>query len=281
MTADRESPAVTSRGKTTTPLTWAITVADPRPATQFAIFDLDGTLHPETLGRLLLKELQERGISSRERTAELFDFLRGLDADRLHEPVHVQTAYQMYARTLEGCPQHRVMQVAREVWERHAANVFPYATPLLSRLREAGVTLVLISGSPQEVVVPAAQSLGIRHSCGATLETSGGSYTGRITEAPAIPGQKTMIATRLLGGTHNLRCAMAIGNSSSDLDLLDRVGWPVAFEPDARLRTAAARQGWLITDRASILASVPVFRAPKSSVQEQYPADRSSKETGQ
>lgn len=102
---------------------------------RFAIFDLDGTLHPEALGVLLLKELRRQGVSSDERTEDLFDFLHRLGAAGLHEPENVQTAYQMYARVLEGCSQHQVEQVARQTWERTAANVYPYAEPLLDRLR--------------------------------------------------------------------------------------------------------------------------------------------------
>ncbi len=80
----------------------------------------------------------------------------------------------------------------------------------------------------------------------------------RLAETPAMPGRKTAIATRLLGGRHNLQHALAVVNSSSDLELLACVAWPLAFEPDSKLRAAATRQGWRIVNRSSILTHIPL-----------------------
>ncbi|WP_179202666.1 hypothetical protein [Streptomyces caniscabiei] len=93
------------------------------PAVRYAVFDLDGTLHPEVLGILLLRDLHAAGICRREPVERLFTFLSGFDQERLHEPDRVATAYQLFAKALQGCEFRQVRLVARLLWERAAARL--------------------------------------------------------------------------------------------------------------------------------------------------------------
>jgi len=175
--------------------------------------DLDGALHPHVLGILLLDDLSAAGVCGGAPTARLFDFLRSLDQERLHAPESVRTAYELYARALRGCAAGLVREVAGGLWRREAANVFAYAVPLLERLRRGGVTLPLVSGSPQEIVERVGRGLGCDRWRGAVLAEDRGVYTGEYARMPAMARQKLALATDLVGGPEYLAQCGAVGNS--------------------------------------------------------------------
>ncbi|MEU7062914.1 haloacid dehalogenase-like hydrolase [Streptomyces sp. NPDC046161] len=228
---------------------------DPARSVRYAVFDLDGTLHPDSLGILLLQDLHVSGICTGEPTEHLFRFLRALDQEHLHQQDRVATAYQMFAQALRGCEAGQVRDVARRLWKRERHRVFAYAVPLLEVLRSRGTTLILISGSPQEVVAPVAVSLGFARWRGAVLASRDGRYTGTYLHTPAAPRQKLALATEMIGGKENLPYCAAVGNSSTDIELLAGVGRPVAFEAGPGLAAAARRRGWPLADRHTLTAA--------------------------
>ncbi|MEU7062883.1 haloacid dehalogenase-like hydrolase [Streptomyces sp. NPDC046161] len=225
-------------------------------APRFAVFDLDGTLHPDAMGILLLRDLRAAGICRSAPTERLFEFLGCRDQDRLHEPHSVSTAYQLYAQALRGCDRHRVEDVARRLWEREVGNVFAYVAPVLRELRGRGTRLILISGSPQEVVEQVALTLGFHQWRGAVLAAEDGLYTGQYSRTPAVAGEKLALAAHLVGGRQHLAQCAAVGNSASDIELLAEVGRPVAFEAGPRLADAARRLGWPLADRSSLTTAM-------------------------
>ncbi|MEU1073512.1 MULTISPECIES: HAD family phosphatase [unclassified Streptomyces] len=224
-------------------------------AVRHAVFDLDGTLHPDVLGILLLRDLHAAGICAREPAERLFAFLRAFDHEQLHEPDRVGTAYRLHAQALRGCDARQVRDRARLLWERERHRVFAYAAPLLEELRARGTTLVLISGSPHEIVEQVARSLGFHRWRGAVLASRNGHYTGTYLHTPAMTDEKLALATELIGGEGNLAHCAAVGNSSTDIELLAGVGHPVAFEAGPRLAAAARRHGWPLADRHTLTAT--------------------------
>ncbi|MFF9771868.1 HAD family hydrolase [Streptomyces sp. NPDC014636] len=222
---------------------------------RYAVFDLDGTLHPEVLGILLLRDLHAAGICRREPVERLFAFLSGFDQEHLHEPDRVVTAYQLFGKALQGCDLRQVRLVARLLWERERHRVFPYVQPLLEELRARGRTLVLLSGTPDEVVEQVALSLGFHRWRGAVLASREGLYTGAYVHTPAAPREKLALAADMTGGRENLAYCAAVGNSSTDIELLAGVGHPVAFEAGPRLAAAACRHGWPLADRHTLTAA--------------------------
>ena len=218
----------------------------------YAIFDLDGTLHPGTAGLALLNELNERGTCGRASVIRLTSFIRSLPQGHLHTREAATTAYQLWADAMTGVRAPTVRHVAHQVWERQRAELFPFARSVVDLLRQRGWTTVLLSGSPQEIVRVAAQDLGLDHAWGAEFAVDRDVYSGQVVTAPGVPGTKLALLRSKQPGFRPTD-ALAIGNSVTDLELLDVVGHPLAFEPDPALREAAAVRGWPIVDRTSAL----------------------------
>ncbi len=125
-------------------------------------------------------------------------------------------------------------------------------TDVLDILRDhqaKGHTVALVSGSPQQLLDAVASSLGIDYALGTALEVKDGRYTGSMT-GPLSMNEGKVAAVEEWAARMNLDLdwskTFAYGDSRGDIDLLQRVGHPVAVYPDEALRAIAEERGWQI-----------------------------------
>ena len=112
--------------------------------------------------------------------------------------------------------------------------------------REAGDDVWLLSAATQFVVRPVAQHLGIE--CRYTeLEVAADRVTGRIVGEACYGSGKVTWAERIAAerGVALTDCAFYT-DSISDRPLLERVGRPIAVNPDRRLERLARARGWTV-----------------------------------
>jgi phosphoserine phosphatase len=124
---------------------------------------------------------------------------------------------------------------------------FPAAIRRVREHRALGHRTLLITGALDFVVKPLeplfddiiAAHLGVR----------GGVYDGMLTAVPPT-GETRAQALVDYANAHgfSLRESVAYADSSSDLPMLEAVGFPVAVNPETRLATIARKRGWLIEE---------------------------------
>ena len=79
----------------------------------------------------------------------------------------------------------------------------------------------------------------------AEMEAVGGRLTGHLTTLPPI-GEARALLLADYAALHSLSLeeSVAYADSTSDLAMLEAVGFPVAVNPEARLSAIARRRGW-------------------------------------
>ena len=112
--------------------------------------------------------------------------------------------------------------------------------------RRQGHVIAIVSGSTQYAVRPLAAYLGIPGQYVCThLENKEGRLTGQITLPVCYGTGKIVWAERYAEASGvDLSASWFYTDSISDLPLLERVGHPVAVNPDPRLGRLARRRGW-------------------------------------
>jgi phosphoserine phosphatase len=116
-----------------------------------------------------------------------------------------------------------------ELAEAYAGAVAPGAAEAIARLREAGRTVVLVSGGLREAIVPLAASVGVAagdvHAVGVRFDAAG-AYAGFDAASPlTTQGGKRVIAERL--GLP--RPALAVGDGATDAAMRPAVDSFAAF----------------------------------------------------
>lgn len=237
-----------------------------------AVLDVDGTLYPGALGVELLRALMAAGACNRSKAEGVFDVLRQYKQGVIDFPAMATGAYALYAQALEGVRCDTVDALARKVWEEERRKLFGFVRPLVGLLREAGYWSVIISGSPQEMVQRVADELGVSQACGALFTREEGRYTGGVDLSSGALGEKSRIFDAVTRGQAvRLERCFALGDSVTDAALFERLGLPLAFEPEPALQVLAQQRGWAVATREDVLertrrllAAPPPVASPRS-----------------
>jgi phosphoserine phosphatase len=221
-----------------------------------AILDIDGTLHPGSLGLRMLESLVARSLGDGGQAEAVFAAIARYRAGALAYPEMVRAATAAYASAVAGLRQTELRAIAAEVWEQEREKLFPFARPMVQGLLRAGFSPFVISSSPEEIVSLLADDLGKLAFSASRFQARDGVYTGACDRMPAEVGKERLLREQFSSGSLDLARSFAIGNSPADADVLSCVGHPVAFEPEPTLAALAAERGWFIADRSTLLRHV-------------------------
>jgi HAD superfamily hydrolase (TIGR01490 family) len=212
-----------------------------------AFFDLDKTVIDRAsiaaFGRPFLKGgLINRRMVARAAMSQLIYLYFGADEDRL---VRVRECESMLALT-KGWDRAQVRQIVRETMLQTMEPImYAEALELMELHRAAGHRVYLVSASPEEIVLPLADLLGVDGAiCSRGEVDEQGCYTGRM--AFYAYGESKATAMRELAERTGLDLAAssAYSDSGTDLPMLEAVGRPVAVNPDRALAKVARERGW-------------------------------------
>lgn len=215
------------------------------PERTIAAFDLENTLIASNVvsswGYLAARRL-DRGDRMRLVGRTLAQAPGLLALDRRDRSDFLRSFYRRY----EGAPVDQIAIDSAEMFsELILTKSFPAAVRRVREHRAAGHRTVLITGALDFVVEPLRPLFDDIVS--AELEIEDGAYTGQMLTVPPT-GETRAAALRDYAEAEglDLREAVAYADSTSDLPMLEAVGFPVAVNPETRLATLARRRGWLI-----------------------------------
>lgn len=210
-----------------------------------AFFDMDYTVLSGSSGKLYLRYLVEQGeIAWRSLPSILL--LIGLYTVGLLDFPH------LIAKLIPRASGEN----EAEVWRTSQAwfdNMLKHYITDKARTRIAwhqsqGHHPVIVSASTIYAVQPVARILGLGDAFLAThLEVIEGFLTGRL-NGPACYGQGKVALAQAYAEKHDIDISRSYfySDSASDLPLLEAVGFPVAVNPERRLRRIAQERGWPI-----------------------------------
>ncbi len=217
---------------------------------KIALFDLDHTLIPidsdYEWGEFTIAMGWCDATAFKRRNAEFFDQYRAGTLD-IHDYVRFATqaireqgatkSIAAHARFMDEIVQKAITEQARALVDQH---------------RLAGDELVIVTATNEFVTRPIAQAFGVPELIAVELTRDAqGDLTGEISGTPsAREGKVTRVeqwlAARKLGWDDVQTTFYT--DSMNDLALLEKATWPVATNPDERLRALATERGWRILD---------------------------------
>lgn len=218
--------------------------------TTLAIFDLDKTLISNDSDYHWGAFLAENGYVDAEFYQSRNEFFyQQYAAGTLDIFEYSEFVFDVLARTpMETLLAWRAEFVAQKIMPM----VLPQAQALVQKHLDAGHQCVLISATNEFVIEPIARLFGFEHIIGTTPECVEGRFTGKVAGVPSFQMGKI---TRLEAWMKHQNLAWSDVNmsffysdSANDLPLLERVGMPIACNPDARLRELALVRHWPILE---------------------------------
>lgn len=215
------------------------------PERQLAAFDLENTLIASNVVASYAF-LATRRLPRDERLRFAAKLLAEgpslLSLDRTDRSDFLRFFYRRY----DGAPVQQIDEDAAEMFSQLIiAKSYPAAIRRVRAHRAAGHRTVLITGALDFVVKPltplfddiVAAEMGVHH----------GAYDGELTDVPPTGESRAQVLMDYAAAHDlDLRETVAYADSTSDLPMLEAVGFPVAVNPETRLAALARKRGWLV-----------------------------------
>jgi HAD superfamily hydrolase (TIGR01490 family) len=212
---------------------------------KFAVFDIDGTLIRWQLYHALADELARRGhiddkTYRRMKDARMAWKKRTESSFRDYE----QQVIKVYELALKNVSFAELDQAIELVFSEYKDQVYVYTRELIKTLKYRGYTLLAISGSQAEIIKKIAEHYGFDDFEATVYERGPKSFTGKKVVASQHKDKVLMELVR----KHSLsyKGSIAVGDSASDIVMLEMVDEPIAFNPEQHLFEHAKRKGWKI-----------------------------------
>lgn len=208
-----------------------------------AFFDLDRTLLPKASGPALSAAMRETGVVSARMPGEalLFGYFNLL-GESIGSIALARQAV-LVARGKSRDAFDAAAELAADVLE---PMVGPFARMLIDEHHAAGRPVVLATTTPEHLVLPFAERLGIDHVIATRYEVGDdGRFTGR-NDGHFVWSMGKIAAVREWAEAEgiDLDDSFAYSDSIYDAPLLRAVGNPGAVNPDPRLQALAVAARW-------------------------------------
>lgn len=221
---------------------------------KFAVFDIDGTLirwqlyHATTdsLARLghmddeLHKRIKDARMTWKNRRSG------GSFADYEKEVIAI------YEEVLNSLTKKQSDEAIESVFQEYKDQVYTYTRDLLAQLKKQDYLLFAISGSQTEIVAKIAKHYGFDDYVGTVYEHVSGRFTG----AKTIGSARKDETLKSLVKKHRAQFegSIAVGDSKSDIVMLELVEKPIAFNPERELFRHAKNLGWkIVVERKNVV----------------------------
>jgi HAD superfamily hydrolase (TIGR01490 family) len=241
------------------------------PERHLAAFDLENTIIASNVVASY-SWLATRRLPREDRVRFVLQTLREapalLAADRKDRSDFLRHFYRRY----DGADPAQLEADAVEMFsDLILTKSFPAAVRRVREHRRLGHRTILITGALDLAIEPL-RPLFDDIVCPSLATRPDGTYRGELTDVPPTgEARATALADYAAAHGFDLAESVAYADSTSDLPMLEAVGFPVAVNPETRLAALARKRGWLVEhfDKASgasskVLPIGPEWGRPRS-----------------
>lgn len=214
----------------------------PRP---IAAFDIDGTVFRSFLLNELMEELVRRKLMPFAATKHYQPLKEKYERTGAGLDQYIDKAVEAFGKYAKGVPYGEVADIAGEIIEAKKEYVFRYTKELIGELKDQGYFLLAVSRSPKFIVDGFAYELGFDKSYGIFFETGAtGRFTGDIVDEHIIFNKGAVLQRALKKEKLSFTGSVAVGDTESDISMLELVDRAIAFNPTKRLLKHARQHEW-------------------------------------
>ena len=229
---------------------------------KIAAFDIDGTIFRSSLLIELVNGLVKEGIFLKKANQEIEDDYHAWLNRIANYDTYINKVAEVYFKHIVGCKNKDVLKVGKVVMDRQKKKVYRFTRDLVGDLKKDGYYLIAISGSPMFMVKDFAKHLGFDMAFGTALKIEKGLLTKEFAQRDSYDKKSKLLMKIVdeLGIDPDWKNSVAVGDSATDISMLELVGKPIAFNPDGVLVDHAKKHGWrIVVERKNIVYDIEKF----------------------
>lgn len=222
---------------------------------KFAAFDVDGTIFRSSLLIELTEALIEAGLFPATVRADYHSpFQRWLDREDSYEK-YLGAVIATFNKNIKGIYYGDFAEVVKKLIAEKKNQTYVYTRELARNLKKRGYFLLAISGSPKGVLDNFCHELGFDKVYGRFYELGPGDrFTGQLVDEHLIANKASIIHRAIEKENLSLAGSIAVGDTDSDIAMLEAVAKPICFNPNAKLYRYAKLNQWpIIVERKDVV----------------------------
>jgi HAD superfamily phosphoserine phosphatase-like hydrolase len=183
--------------------------------------------------------------------SKLFDAWRGRTSDKAYEE-YADAAIKTFDNHVRGLNVSVFDKAVEKVFAKYKDQVYTYTRDLVKDLKSKGYYLIAISGSQYQIVEKVSKYYGFDEWTG-TKYTRIGDRFGGYEEFPA--GKKGQALQEIISQQGlSMEGSIAVGDTESDIPMLELAENPIAFNPNKELLEQAKSKKWpVVIERKSVV----------------------------
>lgn len=213
---------------------------------KFAVFDIDGTLIRWQLYHAIADNLVKLGfiapvkfqvirearmVWKRRESSESFKEYE-LELVKLYDEILAEITVEQFEKTAEA------------VYQEYKDQVYIYTRDLIKKLKADGYLIFAISGSQTQIISKMAAYYGFDDFVAREDEFKNNKFTGQSTTP--IFNKDSVLKELVDRNGAGFKNSLAVGDSASDIKMLQLVEHPIAFNPEKKLYDYASSKAWKI-----------------------------------
>ena len=223
-----------------------------------AVFDIDGTVFRSSLTLELVERLVDKGIFPQE-SREMYEDERRKWLDRKGDyQIYVAKVVETLCQQIKGASFEEVANAAGEVIEEKKNRVYRYTRDMVKDLKKKGYFLLAISHSPKFIADGFGYEAGFDKVYGYFFATgASGNFTGEVEDEELIRNKAAILQRAVRKENLTLEKSVGVGDTESDIPMLELVEAAIAFNPNQALYRHAKRRKWkVVVERKDVIYEV-------------------------
>lgn len=220
-----------------------------------AAFDVDGTIFRSSLFIELVERLIQNGFLPAE--------MRETYGAAKEKWVNREGSYDAYVRAMveasyvhfKGIREEDFKKTAEEVITTQRKHVYRYTRDLVKKLKDEGYFILAVSRSPKAALDVFCPEWGFDKWYGIMYETDAeGRLTGGVVDEDLILDKAAVLTRAVEKQNLTFEKSVGVGDSETDVPLLELVETPICFNPSSGLYADAKTRGWkVVVERKDVV----------------------------
>lgn len=224
-----------------------------------AFFDLDKTIIATSSAFAFGKEFMHNGLITPTEALQLSlaktSFMMAGQSSQQMDATRDQLA-----KMITGWSVDEVEAIAQQTMHTVLTPaIYSEARELITYHQAAGHEVIIISASARPLVQLIADELGVDQVVATELAAEDGKFTGEVLYYCKGPAKAESLDRLAESGRYDLSRSFAYSDSATDIPMLEKVGNPVAVNPDRAMKKHALEHGW---DIRTFKDPEPLFTLP-------------------
>ena len=202
-----------------------------------AFFDLDGTLYREGLITEIFKKMVKYELIGAERWYNDVrpDYLKW-DKRQGDYDAYLLKMINIYLETIKGIEKYRMEYISKKIVDQKGDRVYTFTRDRIKWHKDNNHILIIISGSPSEMVSAMAEKYGFTDYIGAKYVLNENNvYTGQVIPMWDSKSKEKAINNFVNKYDIDLNKSYAYGDTAGDYNMFKSVRYPYCMNPTKEL----------------------------------------------